>query len=90
MHLVPMGSKVQDEIIPVVCGLCDATLHSTWTDSVCTKLPFWTLVSFGSYLLGKLGWGVLTFNDVPDAHKELMGEIDLARKELRKKGIDVD
>lgn len=55
-----------------------------------TQLPFWALVSFGSYLLFKLGWGVLTFNDVPEAHKDLMREIDLARKELKSKGIDVD
>lgn len=54
------------------------------------QLPFWALVSFGSYLLFKLGWGVLTFNDVPDAHKDLMREIDLARKELKSKGISVD
>lgn len=54
------------------------------------KLPFWVLVSFGSYLLFKLGWGVLTFNDVPDAHKELLREIDLARVDLKSKGIDVD
>jgi len=47
-------------------------------------------VSFGSYLLFKLGWGVLTFNEVPNAYKELMGEIDMARKELKSKGIDVD
>lgn len=33
---------------------------------------------------------MFTFNDVPEAHKELMGEIEMAREELRKKGIDVD
>jgi dolichol-phosphate mannosyltransferase subunit 3 len=53
-------------------------------------LPFWALVSFGAYLLFKLGWGVLTFNDVPLAHAELMKEIDMARAELRSKGVDVD
>ncbi len=47
-------------------------------------------MSSGSYLLFKLGWGVFTFNDVPDAYKELMGEIEIARKELKSKGIDVD
>ena len=46
-------------------------------------------MSFGAYLLFKLGWGVFTFNDVPDAHKELMGQIQEARKELRAKGVDV-
>jgi dolichyl-phosphate mannosyltransferase polypeptide 3 len=47
-------------------------------------------VSFGAYLLFKLGYGVFTFNDVPAAHKELMGEIEQARKELRTLGVDVD
>lgn len=54
------------------------------------QLPLWALVSFGAYLLFKLGYGVLTFNDVPEAHKELMGQIEQARKELRAKGVDVD
>lgn len=54
------------------------------------QLPFWALVSFGAYLLFKLGMGVFTFNDVPKAHAELMGEIEVARKDLRKLGVDVD
>jgi len=58
-------------------------------DEVIPVIPFWALVSFGSYLLFKLGWGVFTFNDVPEAHKELMAEIELARAELSAKGVDV-
>lgn len=54
------------------------------------QLPLWALVSFGSYLLFKLGWGVVTFNNVPEAHKELMAEIEIARKDLKANGIDVD
>ncbi|KAL1881491.1 hypothetical protein VTK73DRAFT_3553 [Phialemonium thermophilum] len=53
-------------------------------------LPFWFIVSFGAYLLFRLGWGVLTFNDVPEAHKELMKEIALAKEDLRTLGVDVD
>ncbi|KAF2488031.1 dolichol phosphate mannosyltransferas-like protein subunit 3 [Neohortaea acidophila] len=53
-------------------------------------LPFWAIVSFGAYLLFKLGYGVLTFNDVPQAHKELMAQIDQARTELKAKGVEVD
>ncbi|KAL1892544.1 hypothetical protein Cpir12675_004516 [Ceratocystis pirilliformis] len=53
-------------------------------------LPFWALVSFGAMLLFRLGLGVFTFNDVPDAYDELMGEIDLAKKDLHKMGVDVD
>lgn len=54
------------------------------------QLPLWALVAFGSVLLFRLGLGILTFNDVPAAHKELMEEIDLARVDLRKMGVDVD
>ena len=54
------------------------------------QLPLWALVSFGAYLLFKLGYGVFTFNDVPEAHAELMKEIELARADLRTKGVDVD
>jgi dolichol-phosphate mannosyltransferase subunit 3 len=32
----------------------------------------------------------MTFNDVPAAHKELMAQIEQARKELKAKGVDVD
>ncbi|KAL1867891.1 hypothetical protein Daus18300_006166 [Diaporthe australafricana] len=53
-------------------------------------LPFWALVSLGAYLLVRLGWGVLTFNDVPEAHDELMSEIEVAKVELRKLGVTVD
>lgn len=55
-----------------------------------TQLPFWALVSFGAYLLFKLGYGVLTFNDVPKAYEELMSEIETARTELKSKGVSVD
>ena len=55
-----------------------------------TQLPFWLLVSFGAYLLARLGWGVLTFNDVPEAHKEIVAEIEMAKKDLRRLGVDVD
>ncbi|KAI0129897.1 dolichol-phosphate mannosyltransferase subunit 3 [Xylariales sp. AK1849] len=53
-------------------------------------LPFYALVSFGAYLLFRLGWNVMTFNDVPEAHKELMGEIELAKVDLRGLGVEVD
>lgn len=32
----------------------------------------------------------MTFNDVPEAHKELMAEIEEAVVDLRKLGVDVD
>lgn len=37
------------------------------------KLPWWLLVSFGSYALWCLGWGLFTFRDCPEAYTELLG-----------------
>jgi len=53
-------------------------------------LPWWALISLGSYCLWTLGWGVCTFGDCPEAYEELMGEITQARDELRPKGVRVD
>lgn len=32
----------------------------------------------------------MTFNDVPEAYAELMSEIDLAKTDLRRLGVEVD
>ncbi|CAK7239448.1 MAG: hypothetical protein STHCBS139747_000879 [Sporothrix thermara] len=53
-------------------------------------LPFWCIVALGAYVLARLGWGILTFNDCPEAHKELVAEIEMARADLRKMGVSVD
>ncbi|KAJ4393944.1 hypothetical protein N0V93_003161 [Gnomoniopsis smithogilvyi] len=53
-------------------------------------LPLWALVSLGAYLLVRLGWGVMTFHDCPEAHQELLVEIETAKTELRKLGVTVD
>ena len=33
---------------------------------------------------------MVTFNDVPEAQEELMAEIEVARKDLKSKGVSVD
>jgi len=53
-------------------------------------LPWWGLMSFGSFCLWTLGWGIATFGDCPEAYDELMVEIKLAKDELRSKGVRVD
>jgi dolichol-phosphate mannosyltransferase subunit 3 len=45
-------------------------------------LPFWAVVCLGAYLLGRLGLGVLKFNDTKEAYDELMGQIDAAKRDL--------
>lgn len=74
----------------LACYMGVLPFNAKFQDEVVPVLPFWAVVSFGAYLLFKLGWGVLTFNDVPEAYHELMKEVQLARKELRAKGVDVD
>ncbi|KAF8416613.1 dolichol-phosphate mannosyltransferase subunit 3 [Boletus edulis BED1] len=53
-------------------------------------IPWWLLVSFGSYSLASLGWGLFTFQDCPDAYHELLQEINDANNDLRGKGVTVD
>ena len=53
-------------------------------------LPFWALVSFGAYLLGRLGTGVVRFKSVDAAYKELMGQLEDSRAELKGMGVGTD
>lgn len=53
-------------------------------------IPWWLLVSFGSYALWCLGWGIFTFRDCPEAYTELLGEITQAKNDLRVRGVTVD
>ncbi|RUS21070.1 dolichol-phosphate mannosyltransferase subunit 3-domain-containing protein, partial [Jimgerdemannia flammicorona] len=55
-----------------------------------SQLPWWALVTFGSYSLGNIGFHVMTFGDCPEAYHELMGEIQEAKNDLRTKGVSVD
>lgn len=65
--------------------------HSLTTNLIhYLQLPLWALVTLGAYLLSRVGWALLTFNDVPEAAESLKLEIEQARKELREKGVDVD
>ncbi|KAJ7051173.1 dolichol-phosphate mannosyltransferase subunit 3 [Mycena amicta] len=53
-------------------------------------IPWWLLVSFGSYSLGSLGWGLFTFRDCPEAYEELLKEISQAKDDLSSKGLSLD
>ncbi|KAL2000831.1 hypothetical protein VTN02DRAFT_2570 [Thermoascus thermophilus] len=65
-------------------------LNETVQREIIPVLPFYALISFGCYLMARLGWAILTFNDVPEAHEELQKEIELAKVELRRGKVDVD
>ncbi|PWN25241.1 dolichol-phosphate mannosyltransferase subunit 3 [Jaminaea rosea] len=59
-------------------------------DDILPVIPWWTLVSFGSYMLWQMGWGIFNFNDVPEAYQSLMVDIKNAKDFLRERGVDVD
>lgn len=50
-------------------------------------MPIWAVVAVGLYLLTVLIVGVMSFNDVPAASKELEAEIKEAKEEMKKRGI---
>ncbi|OXA58482.1 ATP-binding cassette sub-family A member 3 [Folsomia candida] len=50
-------------------------------------LPFWALVVFGVYSGSTVLYRTFTFNDCPEAAKELLEEIDMARADLKRKGM---
>ena len=68
-----IAEETKDQIIPVVRTPQRITTNSfdclLW---YWLQLPWWVLVSFGSYSLASLGWGLWTFRDCPDAYTELM------------------
>ncbi|KAI9793192.1 MAG: hypothetical protein M1816_000612 [Peltula sp. TS41687] len=76
--------------LAVALGHIPLPLPPKFKEDVVPLLPVWSIVSLGAYLLFKLGWGVLTFNDVPEAYNGLMKEVEMARKDLRAKGVLVD
>lgn len=49
--------------------------------------PVIAIVALGVYLLSRLVWGVLSYEDFPEASKEIEGQIEEAKKELRKRKI---
>jgi dolichyl-phosphate mannosyltransferase polypeptide 3 len=91
LGLIPLPAKIQEDLIPYVRFIRSQAEKRNWHDSDhILQLPFWAIISFGAYLLGKLGYNVMTFHDVPEAHKELMAEIEIARADLKKMGVEVD
>jgi dolichyl-phosphate mannosyltransferase polypeptide 3 len=66
---VPLVAKERTEqILPVVRRL---VLQLVFYSTV-VQLPWWLLVSFGSYALWSLGHGVFTFRECTDAYTELL------------------
>ncbi|GMM47598.1 hypothetical protein DAPK24_041960 [Pichia kluyveri] len=53
-------------------------------------IPWWALISFGSYALFSLGYGVYTLQDKEDKYIELKEQISEAKTFLKSQGVDVN
>ena len=51
-------------------------------------LPYWCLITFGSYSLCSIGWSLFTFGECEEAYRELAKEIEQAKTELSRHGIE--
>ncbi|KAG2110076.1 dolichol-phosphate mannosyltransferase subunit 3 [Suillus cothurnatus] len=82
--LISIYLLVLFEVLPI--PLIDASV----AQEILPVIPWWLLVTFGSYSLWSLGWGVFTFRDCPEAYQELLQEINEAKNDLRSRGVTVD
>jgi len=65
-------------------------INETVQNEIVPVLPFYGLIVLACVLGGRLGYMILTFNDVPHEHELLKKEIEQAKIELRKVNVDVD
>ncbi|KAG2101779.1 dolichol-phosphate mannosyltransferase subunit 3 [Suillus cothurnatus] len=82
--LISIYLLVLFEVLPI--PLIDASV----AQEILPVIPWWLLVTFGSYSLWSLGWGVFAFRDCPEAYQELLQEINEAKNDLRSRGVTVD
>ncbi|KAF4947351.1 hypothetical protein F66182_18563 [Fusarium sp. NRRL 66182] len=64
--------------------------NETVQTEIVPVLPFYALIVLACFLGARLGYMILTFNDVPHEYESLQKEIEQAKTELRKANVDVD
>jgi dolichyl-phosphate mannosyltransferase polypeptide 3 len=70
VFIIPfVDQKIVQQLLPVVSP---SQLHGYSFDKLTSQIPWWLLVAFGSWSLGTLGWGLLTFPECPEAYTELL------------------
>jgi len=65
-------------------------LDAKIAEQILPVIPWWLLVTFGSYCLWSIGMGLVSLNECPEAYNELLVEITEAKNDLRRKGVTVD
>ncbi|XP_070558148.1 dolichol-phosphate mannosyltransferase subunit 3-like [Ptychodera flava] len=62
---------------------------STNIRQVILPLPIFVVIVLGCYALAVIGYRTATFNDCIEAAEELKKEIEMAREDLKKKGLKI-
>lgn len=65
-------------------------LDARIAEQILPVLPWWLLVTFGSYCLWSIGMGLVTLRECPEAYNELLVDITEAKNDLRTLGVTVD
>ncbi|EEA24586.1 conserved hypothetical protein [Talaromyces marneffei ATCC 18224] len=65
-------------------------INETVQTEIVPVLPFYALIVLACFLGARLGYMIMTFNDVPHEYESLQKEIEQAKIELRKANVDVD
>ena len=69
--------------------LCRHSYTSLYTSGLSPPMKQ-SLIVLACFLGARLGYMILTFNDVPHEYESLQKEIEQAKTELRKANVDVD
>ncbi|KAJ1976738.1 hypothetical protein H4R35_002576 [Dimargaris xerosporica] len=76
------GSVLLAVWLAVLLDWLPLPLNATVRNEVWPVLPLEALIGLGAYMLGSVGYGLMTFRDCPEAYHELVQEIDMAKSDL--------
>ncbi|KAJ3287447.1 dolichol-phosphate mannosyltransferase subunit 3 [Rhizoclosmatium globosum] len=97
-----MGKRAQSILLVFAAGTAAwvlLMLHSVlipfvpvpqYLDEIAPVLPLWLLVAFGAYSLASIGYALVTFGDCPEAYMSLLKEINEAKTDLKRRGVQID
>mmetsp|Transcript_49079 Transcript_49079/g.90916 ORF Transcript_49079/g.90916 Transcript_49079/m.90916 type:complete len:104 (-) Transcript_49079:114-425(-) len=76
--------KYEDDI---AATLGTAGFSSSQVSLAVSYAPVWAILALGIYAVASIGYGVATFEDCPEAAKELDRQVKDARLAMEKKGV---
>ena len=65
-----LNAKIAEQILPVVRNFSPCSRVET--NLLSLQIPWWLLVTFGSYCLWSIGMGLVTLKECPEAYNELL------------------